>query len=234
MRKHVLFTAMLWLAFLTACETDSYEKGEGRYSLLQADFAELHVDGQKRGSSFTTDDGATLQLAQPFTAKWIETADTTYRTIVYYSEGADKSQQWSTGPNNIFVTQEAIGMVATLHPIAYWRFKELPEDPIGLESAWLSKNGKYLNLGLLVKTGRIGDEELPHNIGLAQDTVYVRNDGRHTVRWRLLHSQNGIPQYYTNRRYISILMPTNVPDTILLSIPTEQGPLQRTFIPNKQ
>ena len=214
---------MLWLVFLTACETDSYEKGEGKYSLLQADFAELHVDGEKLGTSFTTDDGATLQLAPPFTAKWIETADTTYRTIVYYDVLKDGKAK-----------QEAIGMIATLHPIAYWRFKELPEDPIGLESAWLSKNGKYLNLGLLVKTGRVGDEELPHNIGLAQDTTYVRSDGRHTVCWRLLHSQNGIPQYYTNRRYISILIPTNVPDTILLSIPTEQGPLQRTFIPNKQ
>ncbi len=230
MRKRVLYIALLCLACLTACETDSYDKGEGKYSLLQADFAELHVDGQKQGTSFTTDEGTTLQLKQPFTAKWIETADTTYRTIVYYY----MSQQASANTTNGFATAEAIGAIATLHPIAHWRFKEQPEDPIGLESAWLTRNGKYLNLGLLVKTGRVSDEEQPHQIGLAEDTIYVRNDGRRTASWRLLHSQNNTPQYYTNRRYVSILMPTDVPDTILLSIPTEQGPLQRTFIPKEQ
>ena len=66
-----------------------------------------------------------------------------------------------------------------------------------------------------------------------QDTVYVRNDGRHTVCWRLLHSQNGIPQYYTNRRYVSILLPTVKPDTIHLSIQTYDGIVHKTFIVKK-
>jgi len=202
--------------FFIACETDSYEKGEGKYSLMQADFCQLFVNGQKQASSFTTDGGETFQLNPVFTAKWIETADTTYRAIIYF--------------NKISATQAqsvSIGTVATLHPIEHWRFKEQPQDPIGFESAWLSKNGNYLNVGLLMKTGRISDEELPHNIGLAQDTVIVNANKKRTAYYRLLHSQNGIPAYYTNRRYISIALPQPRPDTICFTLQTFEGKLKK-------
>jgi len=212
----------LWLILtmaLFSCSTDSYEKGEGKYSLMQADFCELAVNGEKQACSFTTDDGDTYQFAAPFTAKWIETADTTYRTVIYY--------------NKVSATHAeavSVGTLVTLHPIEHWRFKEQPQDPVGFESAWLAKSGKYLNLGLLMKTGRISDEELPHNIGLAQDTVRTYPDGRRAASYRLLHSQNGIPQYYTNRRYVSILLPAARPDTIHLSVQTYEGVTERTFV----
>ena len=232
-RKRIIYPTLLMLCLLlVSCQTDSYEKGEGEYSLLQADFAELYVDGQKQGVSFTTDEGATIQLTPPYTAKWIETADTTYRTIVYYSLSANGATPSANSPAT--AQAEAIGAVVTMHPVPQWKFKNLPQDPIGVESVWLSRNGKYLNLSLLVKTGRVSDEELPHNIGLAQDTVYIRDDGRRTAYWRLLHSQNGIPQYYTNRRYASVALPTNAPDTICLTIPTFEGPQQRTVTINNK
>ena len=218
MKKLLLLIAAIWM--LIACETDSYNKGEGNYSLMQADFAVLTVDAQKRGVSFQTDDGVSYQLTPPFTAKWIEKADTTYRTIMYYNKLSDTQAE-----------PTAIGLVVTMHPVPHWRFKELPQDPIGVESAWLAKNGKYLNVGLLMKTGRIDDEELPQNIGLAQDTVIVHPDQTRTAYYRLLHSQNGIPQYYTNRRYASIVLPTVKPDTIRLSIMTYDGLLVRTLVP---
>ena len=158
-RSMTRFTVQSFLTLLLlSCTTDSYDKGEGKYSLMQADFCELTVDG---------------------------------------------------------------------------RYKEQPQDPIGLESAWMAKSGKYLNVGLLMKTGRISDEELPHNIGLAQDTVYTYPDGRCAASYRFLHSQNGIPQYYTNRRYVSILLPTVKPDTIHLSIQTYDGIVHKTFIVKK-
>ena len=121
------------------------------------------------------------------------------------------------------------GTVVTVNPIEHWRFKEQPQDPIGFESAWMAKSGKYLNVGLLMKTGRISDEELPHNIGLSQDTVYTYPDGRRAAYYRFLHNQNGIPQYYTNRRYVSILLPTVKPDTIHLSIQTYDGIVHKTL-----
>ena len=74
------------LFLILACETDSYEKGEGKYSLMQADFAELTVNSQKEAVAFTTDDGDSYQLESPFTVKWIETPDTVYRAIIYYNK----------------------------------------------------------------------------------------------------------------------------------------------------
>ena len=111
-------------------------------------------------------DGETMEEALRNVAvivdEWIETADTTYRSVIYY--------------NKVSTTQAeavSVGTVVTVNPIEHWRYKEQPQDPIGLESAWMAKSGKYLNVGLLMKTGRISDEELPHNIGLSQDTVYT-------------------------------------------------------------
>ena len=214
-----LFTFLLILS-LFSCETDSYEKGEGEYSLMQADFAELTVNATKQAVAFTTDDGDTYQLTVPFTAKWMQTADTTYRAIVYYNKVSEGQAE-----------PMAAGTVLTLLPIEHWRYKVLPQDPVGLESAWLARKGKYLNLGLLVKSAYIDDEEPVQQIGLAQDTVYVRDDGRRTACYRLLHNQNDIPEYYTNRRYVSILLPNERPDTVRLVINTYDGVKEKTFIP---
>lgn len=220
MKKTVLYIALLASLLITSCEIDSYEKGEGAYSLMQANFCELHTNSEMQGVSFVTDEGERYQFSTPVAATWIETADTTYRAIIYFNKvGANQAEPRSVGP------------MVTLQPVAHWHFKEMPQDPIGLESAWIAKSGKYLNVGLLLKTGRIDDEELPHNVGLAQDTVYTYADGRRAAYYRLLHSQNGIPQYYTNRRYISILLPEERPDTIHLSIQTYEGTVERVFIP---
>ena len=44
--------------------------------------------------------------------------------------------------------------------------------------------------------------------------------------------QNDIPEYYTNRRFVSILLPSEQrPDTIRLQIETYNGPLERIFVP---
>ncbi len=218
MRRHLLFS--LFALLLLGCETDSYDKGQGKYSLMQADFGILSVNGQKQAASFVTDEGDSYQFTTPITAKWIETADTTYRAIIYYNK-VESGQAEGMG----------IASVVTFHPVPHWRFKELKQDPIGFESAWLAKSGKYLNVGLLLKSGRIDDEEHPHTIGLAQDTVFHYADGRRSARYRLLHNQNGIPEYYTNRHYISIALPQPKPDTIRLTIQTYEGAIERTFVP---
>ena len=128
------------LFLILACETDSYEKGEGKYSLMQADFAELTVNSQKEAVAFTTDDGDSYQLESPFTVKWIETPDTVYRAIIYYN----KVNKGRADPM-------AASAVPTLRPVRADKFKEQPQDPIGFESAWLATSGKYLNIGLLIR-----------------------------------------------------------------------------------
>ena len=210
--------ALVVASMFIACRNDSYEKGEGEYSLMRADFAELTIDSQKQVSAFITDDGDAYTLTTPYTAQWIETADTTYRAIIYYN----KVEGGRAEP-------VAVGTVPTLAPTEHWRFNELPQDPIGFESIWMARSCKYLNVGLLVKTGRVDDDEVPHLIGLAQDTVLVHADQRRTAYYRLLHSQNDAPEYYTNRRYVSILLPQDRPDTIRLSINTFDGVIEKTI-----
>ena len=225
MKKELLFPVSYLLTslvfFLFSCETNSYETGQGKYSLMQADLCELTVNSQKQGASFVTDDGDAYSLKEPFTAKWIQTADTVYRSLIYYNKVAASQAELMTA-----------GAVPTLIPREHWRFEKIIQDPIDIESAWLSKSGKYLNMGILIKTGRVNDEEPAHTIGLAQDTVLVHPDGHSTAYYRFLHSQNDIPEYYTNRRFVSILLPSEQrPDTIRLQIETYNGPLERIFVP---
>ena len=218
MRKLLLLSAVL--LSLTACETDSYEKGQGKYSLMRADLADMYIDGEKTAVAFVTDDGDDFQLTNSFTAKWIATADTTYRLSVYYNKVDNKRA-------------EVIGLnhVATIRPLAHWRLRKQPQDPVGVESAWVVRNGRYLNLGLLFKSGRMeDDEEGSHTIGLAQDTVLVNADGKRTAYYRFLHDQGDTPQYYTNRRYVSILLPEEQrPDSVSISVNTFAGTYERKF-----
>ena len=81
MTRHTLLTAVAGLTLLlAACTTDSYETGEGTYSRMVADFAELKSNDQKQGVSFVTDDGVSYALESAYTAWWILKEDSTYRT----------------------------------------------------------------------------------------------------------------------------------------------------------
>ena len=78
-----IFLYFLLSIFILSCERDSYEKGEGSYSLLQADFAYLTVNSEKQGVSFLTDEGENYLINNPKKASWIQTADTIYRAYLY-------------------------------------------------------------------------------------------------------------------------------------------------------
>jgi hypothetical protein len=204
--------------FIFSCTSDSYDQGEGKYSNVLADLSELTVNAEKQAISFVTDDGNSYTLTKPFSAEWIKTADTTYRAIMYYDkEDAGRAKAVSCSPT------------ATLSPVAHWRYKKLPQDPVGLESAWLAKSGKYVNLGLLFKSGYIDDEEGIHAIGLACDTILTNDDQTTTAYYRLLHEQGDTPEYYTNRRYISILLPAERPDSVKVGVNTYNGNVECSF-----
>ena len=215
--KKILFCSLV-LSAVVACETDSYEKGQGQYSLMQADMGEVSVNGEKQVVAFTTDDGDNYTLTSPATAPWIQKADTTYRAVIYYNK-VEEGQA------------ESIGLLAvpTVSPVEHWRFKELPQDPVGFESAWVAKNKRYINLGLLFKSGYVDDAMGQHLISVAQDTVLVNADQTRTAYYRFLHGQNQVPEYFTSRRYISILLPQERPDTVSLSIVTYNGEIKHVF-----
>ena len=216
MKKTLLYSLLLLFA---ACETDSYEKGQGKYSLMQADLSELTIDGEKRAVAFTTDDGDAYQLVNPFTAQWIGTPDTIYRMAIYYNKVEGQQAAEIVGLN----------AVSTLIPREHWRVQEQPCDPVDIESAWLAKNGKYINIGLMFKSGHIDDEEGIHAIGVVQDTVLINNDQTRTAYYRFLHDQGDTPEFYTTRHYVSILLPEERPDSVRLSVNTYHGVVERLF-----
>lgn len=206
--------------FFLSCEKDNYEKGEGRYSLLLADFAYLTVNSEKAGVSFLTDEGENYQISNPQKASWIQTADTVYRAYLYYNK---------TDNGKARVT--SMGSLPTLKPRDAKEFKRQPQDPLGLESSWLTRDGKYINLGLLLKNGRddIGKEGT-HALSLICDEVRQNDDQTQTAYYRLLHDQGNAPEYYTNRRYACILLPTEQrPDSVCLTVNTYDGVVVKKF-----
>jgi len=215
MKKWLILTAFIAF-FLVGCETESYDTGQGKYSLMRADFAELSIDGEKQVVSFLTDEEEQYELSAPVKASWIQTPDTTYRAIIYYNKVSNGKAE--------MVLMGSMGVVS---PIEHWRFKGFPQDPLGVESIWKTKSGKYINLGLLIKNGRVEDEEGTHTIALSCDTILINTDQTRTAYYRLLHDQGDAPEYYTNRRYISILIPQDRPDTMCLSINTYEGVIER-------
>lgn len=219
-KKTVASILMMLTIALSSCETDSYEKGEGRYSLLQADFANLTIDNEKRGVSFVTDEGESYLLSNPLKTSWIETADTVYRTYLYYNK-----------EDNGRADIKSIGILPTLIARDAKDFKRQPQDPLGVESSWLTRDSKYINMGLLLKNGRDDNgKEGIHSLALALDEVRQNDDQTHTAYYRLLHEQGEAPEYYTNRRYVCILLPTEErPDSVCLTVNTYDGVVVKKF-----
>lgn len=219
LRAIIILSLQLSVVSLVSCTTDNYDKGQGKYSLMQAELVDMSVNADKHGTAFVTDADERFSLTPVVTASWIQTADTTYRTILYFNVLTDNTAE-----------AVSVGTVPTLRAREHWKIADAKEDPIGLESAWLGKNGKYLNLGVLLKTGQVDGEDGVHTIGLAQDTILVNPDNTRTAKFRFLHDQAGVPEYYTSRRFVSILLPDTVQlDTIRLTVPTYAGKIERVF-----
>ena len=71
------------MAIFCSCEQDSYDKGEGTYSNMTADFVEAHVNSEKKIDYAITDNGDSLVISTPIEVSWTKTADSTYRDILY-------------------------------------------------------------------------------------------------------------------------------------------------------
>ena len=224
MRKHrhiLYFTFFLLSIFcFPACETEDYETGDGDLSYMRADFADIHTSEAKKVDYVCTDNGDSL-LVRPFhDCEWATTPDSIYRALFYYN-----AKTKSSG------TVEAISIkqVLALKMLQTSKMKEIHTDPLIFESAWVSPNKKYLNLGLYVKSGKIeGDDR--QSVGMLCDTIYTRDDGRRLFSLRMFHHQNNIPEYYSVRAYASVPLDSiNPGDSILLNVNTYEGEVVRAF-----
>lgn len=210
------------LFFSTSCSNTSYEEGDSKLSYLRTDFADATTDSQGRLSAATTDDGVSLTFTRPMQTSWSNAADSLCRVLLNYN-------MYANGADSNVVEPLAAKIVYTLQPAKPSVQTQAATDPVSLVSAWKSKNGNYVNLRLGLKTGKASGDDQRQSIGLALDST-VTSDGSTTYRLRFLHSQGGVPEYYTTDAYVSIpIKQMTTGSKVRLSLNTYNGWVTREF-----
>jgi hypothetical protein len=221
MKKSAPLLLLLSLLTLFSCEQDLYEKGDNEYSYMRADFVEAVVGSDKQVVYVVTDNDERLLLTAPYTDSWIGRSDTVYRAILYYSNQDDRAKV------------ELMGRVSTLSiktdSVSVGTWKEKLADPLGLETAWVSFNKKYLNLGLVLRTGAVDDESKIQKLGMHYSSSYINADSTRTVHLLLSHNQGEVPEYYSQRVYVSVPISEVPTDTLRVSINTYNGVVTKNF-----
>ena len=180
---------MMVVAGLQACEDNHYSTGDGANSYLQARFGEVHTTAKGTLAYVVTDEGDTLRIADNIVNKSLAVADSVYRVLYYYDQRGTNINPRSIVP---------IPVVA-LSDSTTW-----PTDPVTFESAWVSRNRKYFNIGFALKVGRTDQPDRRQRIGVVRDSFVTTTAGENILYMHLAHSQNGVPQYYSQRVYISV------------------------------
>ena len=209
---------------ICSCTQDAYDKGEGEYSLLRADFVEAHTNGQKQVDYVVTDDGERLPVSETFTTKWITKADTLYRCVFYYNKVEQGKGTYAA--EVVSVGQVPCPVVTPLSELS----KPMKTDPVRFESAWISKTGKYLNLSLILMTGTTEVEDAIHTLRVLQDTIIANPDGSSTSHILLYHDQGGVPEYYSTPLYASIITSQIPADSVRITINTYKGIIEMAFL----
>lgn len=210
------------LFFSTSCSNTSYEEGDSKLSYLRTDFADATTDSQGRLSAATTDDGVNLTFTRPMQTSWSNAADSLCRVLLNYN-------MYANGADSNVVEPLAAKIVYTLQPAKPSVQTQAATDPVSLVSAWKSKNGNYVNLRLGLKTGKASGDDKRQSIGLALDST-VTSDGSTTYCLRFLHSQGGVPEYYTTDAYVSIpIKQMTTGSKVRLSLNTYNGWVTREF-----
>ena len=205
----------LHLSLITSsCTQDAYDKGEGRYSQMVAEMADGYTASDGRVTTFVTDADEHLTVTEPFTTKLMPKADTVYRAVFYY--------------NKVEQGAEVIGLdrVGVITPRT---IDTLKTDPVRLESMWMAKSGRYLNLSVYLMLGSTDDDEAIQKIGCHRDTLTANPDGTSTLHLRLYHDQAGVPQYYSARTRLSIPLSEIDADSVVLTVNTYDGPVSKVF-----
>ncbi len=175
---------------LCACTYNNYDAGDGEYSYLRADFGLFATNSRAEAVSFVTDEDRSFRLNSPLRIDGIK-ADTVYRALIYYNE-TDEPQTDIRGLESVHVCR----------PVDKAKIEEFKSDPVGLESAWMSNNGQWLNMTLKMKVGI--DETAKDNLQSIAIALSEPEDAPDESVLTLYHDQNNMPEYYTQTAYISI------------------------------
>lgn len=220
MKKCVLFFLLVFSAL--ACTTDSYEKGDGEYSMLQGEFVEAHVNASLNIDYATTDSDERLTFKQSYTKAWANTPDSSYRAVLYFKK---VNQQ----PEIISLNRVNVMTVIAIDSLEKKLKKSMKTDPLTLESMWMSKNKRYLNAGFYLKSGLTDDESAMQQIGLVSDSLQLHADGKKILWLRFYHDQGGVPEYYSERGFLSLPVQNLGADSIRLAINTYSGVVVKKF-----
>lgn len=217
----VALPLLLAALLLAACTKDSYEQGTGELSLTQADFVELPTNSEGYATTAVTDDEVTYQLTTPIhqgNVSWVAKPDTFYRAALYYNKVDKHAAQ-----------PVSVSRVNTLRPAVLNDNEPLLTHPITLESVWTSKQGKYLNIGFYLKTSDTSASGLKHTLSVIDKGTVTHPDGTVTALLHFYHNQADIPQYYSNKYYLSVLCDKMTCDSIRLTVNTYDGEVVRTL-----
>lgn len=210
------------LLLFPSCSNTAYEEGDSSLSYLRTDFVDAVTDSQSKLASATTDDNVKLTFSQPLQTSWTNKADTLCRVLLNYN-------MYANGVDSNVVEPLAAKMVYTLKPADPSKQTLTATDPVSFVSAWKSKNGNYVNLRIGLKTGQASGDDQRQSIGLVLDSTVVSNETP-TYCLRFLHSQGGVPEYYTTDVYVSIpIKQMTTGSKVRLSLNTYNGLIVREF-----
>lgn len=227
-RAHMkqLFMVIAFLITLTACTSESYDAGDGPNSYLTADLVLLRTSPDKSVRSALLDDGTALQFSNPFAQEWLARPDSVYRALLYYdkNEATTDAAAGSGTAAKTIVRARSVRPVPVLSPVEAAKVDAMRTDPVGFESLWMSKNKSYINLSLLLKSGKTEADDALHALGIVSHGTTTDAAGIRTLHLTLYHDQGGVPEYYTVQQYVSI--PTQLleeADTVELTLNTYNG-----------
>lgn len=227
MKNLLLFLAVIICSLLTvlniSCTQEAYESGDGKYSYMRADFVDAHTNAEGKLFSVMTDEGDSLLLTVPVERNWAAKADTTFRSLLYYNKVENKAEL-------ISISSVPAPFIRELSDLE----EGMKTDPVKFVSSWTSPNRRYLNLELVLMTGTAGEEVPLQKIGCVCDSVSTAADGSHHVWLNFYHDQNGVPEYYSSKVYMSIMtsrLPVQMKegDQVSILINTYTGKITRTF-----
>lgn len=218
MRKTTLTILGILTVLMSACSDDD----SSTVSRLTAEMCDMHTSQRAVADYANTDNDQRLTFMRPLNVSWATTPDSIYRAMLYY-DNTD---------NGGSVTPLYAESVLFLKPRTPQEAKDWKDnnDPLEVATAWYAQNRKYLNIRMDIMSGTPDDEHQRHALGLVCDTVIVSPGGRR-LYYRICHSQNGIPEYYTISAYASIPTASVAKgDTISLVYESHSGTLCRDMV----
>ncbi|MCI6160566.1 MAG: NigD-like C-terminal domain-containing protein [Prevotellaceae bacterium] len=220
-----LLTGVWLIVFggLAACTHEDYETGDGKWSYMRADFVDAYTNGNALLASAMTDDGDTLVFEKEWKTAWKTDPYSVYRALLYYNKVGNRIEPLSA----------SMVVVPFIAPVSKVE-GGVKTDPVKLESAWIGKNQRYVNVGISLKTGQQGNDAKRQLVGIVCDTILVRGDGSRSIHLRLYHDQNGVPEHYSSPLYLSIpvkqlLHKAEKGDEVMLTIQTYDGNVTKTL-----